>query len=97
MFGWLKKTASKADEALDQAKEDMSNTAEKVQKVLDESSKSVNIIIDVVLATLAVSIVGNVMNIGFSIAKHKRENVPSKIIIQNLYLCAPKGRHNEQK
>ncbi len=92
MFNWLKKTASKADEALDQAKEDLSNTAEKVQKVLDDSSRSVNVIIDVVLVTLAVSIIGNIVNIGFSIAKHKHSDTSTKIIIQNLHLYSTKGK-----
>ena len=92
MFNWLKKTASKADEALDQAKEDMSNTAEKVQEVLDESSKSVNVIIDVVLVTLIVSTIGNILNIGFSVSKHKQASTQPKIVIQNLNLVLPKGK-----
>lgn len=95
MFGWLKKTADKADVAIDQVKKDMSETAGKVQEVLDESNKSVNVIINVVLITLGVSILGNIINIGLSISKHKQTSVPSKIIIQNLYLGVPKGPKNE--
>lgn len=95
MFNWLKKTADKADTAIEQVSKDMSETAGKVQEVLDESNKSVNVIINVVLVTLGVSILGNIINIGLSISRHKQMNVPSKIVIQNLYLGVPKGPKNE--
>lgn len=95
MFGWLKKTADKADGAIDQVRKDMSETAGKVQEVLDESNKSVNVIINVVLVTLGVSILGNLINIGLSISRHKQTSAPSKIVIQNLYLGVPKGPKHE--
>jgi len=95
MFGWLKKTADKADGAIDQVKKDMSETATKVQEVLDESNKSVNVIINVVLVTLGVSVLGNIINIGLSIARHRQPTAPSRVVIHNLYLGVPKGPKNE--
>ena len=89
MFNWLKKTASNADEVLTQTKKDISNTADKVQQVLDESGKNVNIIINVVLVALGVSIVGNIVNVGLAISRHRTMSNPN-VIIHNLYLKSPK-------
>lgn len=88
MFGWLKKTASNADEVLTQTKKDISDTADKVQQVLDESGKNVNIIINVVLVALGVSIVGNIINVGLAISRHRNTTKPS-VVIHNLYLKSP--------
>ena len=85
MLGFLKKTASKADEAIDQASKDMTTTANKVQKALDESGKSVTVIINAMLITMGVSILANIVGILLNIHKNKQMKMP-KIIIQNLYL-----------
>lgn len=84
-MSFLKKTVAKADEAIDQAKKDMSNTADKIQKALDESGKSVTVIINAVLITLGVSITANIVNIILDICRHRRSVNPS-IIIQHLHL-----------
>lgn len=89
MFDWLKKTASNADEVLTQTKKDISDTADKVQQVLDESGKNVNVIINVVLVALGVSIIGNIVNVGLAISRHKSATNPS-VIVHNLYLKSPK-------
>ena len=97
MFNWLKKTANKAEDAIDQAKKDMSNTAEKVQQVLDDSSKSVNTIINIVLITLGISVLGNIVNTAVSVCKYKRASTPSSVTIkiENLYLGGTKSGRNE--
>lgn len=83
MFNWLKKTAKKADDTMDQVKNDCADTSEKLQKVLDESSESVKIIVKVMTIALVVSITANVINIVGIIKNHRK--VPT-ISIQNLYL-----------
>ena len=83
MFNWIKKTATKADETLDQTKKDIAETADKVQQVLDESGKSVNTVIKVVTIALIVSVVANIINIGSTILHGKSK---STVVIENLYL-----------
>lgn len=85
MFGWLKKTVKKADDALDQTKKELSDTSEKVQKVLDESSNSVKTAVKVLTIALGVSIITNVITIITTLSKHKSRKLPT-ITIQNLYL-----------
>lgn len=85
MFGWLKKTVKKADDALDQTKKELSDTSEKVQKVLDESSNSVKTAVKVLTIALGVSIITNVITIIATLSKHKSRKLPT-ITIQNLYL-----------
>lgn len=85
MFGWLKKTVKKADDALDQTKKELSDTSEKMQKVLDESSDSVKTAVKVLTIALGVSIITNVITIITTLSKHKARKLPM-ITIQNLYL-----------
>ena len=76
MFNWLKKTASKADDALDQAK-----------KSIDASEKSVKTIVNILGAALIVSIITNVITIGANISN--KRNAKGSVIIHNLYLGVP--------
>lgn len=76
MFNWLKKTAAKADDALDQAK-----------KSINASEKSVKTIINILSIALVVSIVANVVTIGTTVGNKK--NNPNTITIENLYLGGP--------
>lgn len=89
MFNWLKKTATKAENTLDQAQKDLSETSSKIQTVLDESGKSVQVIVDVLSIALIVSIVTNIITIGLNISSHKKAK--TSVIIQNLYI----GKKNE--
>lgn len=84
LFGKIKETAEKADETMEQAGKDLSDTSNKVQKVLDESGKSVQIIVKSVSIALLVSVAANVVNIILAIANRKNNN--AHIRIENLYL-----------
>ena len=88
MFKKIKHTVQKVDDTLDQVKTDLSDTSEKMQKVIDESSGSVRVIAKVVTISLAVSILANIISIFGVFAKTSKRRVPS-ITIQNLYLGAP--------
>lgn len=81
---WVKKTAGKADETLDQVKTDLNSTATKVQEVLNDSSKNVRTVINIVGIALLVSIFANIVTISLNINNHKREK--EAIVIHNLYL-----------
>lgn len=85
MFNWLKKTAKKTDDTLDQVKTDLSDTSEKMQKVLDESSESVKTVVKVLTVALGVSIVTNIITMACTLSKHKYRKMPA-ITIQNLYI-----------
>lgn len=87
MFKWLKKTSQKVDDALEQTKQDLNQTAGKIQAVLDESSNSVKIIGKVVIIALGVSIITNCITIFSTVSSHKLKT--SSITIQNLYLGGP--------
>ena len=87
MFKWLKKTSQKVDDALEQTKQDLNQTAGKIQAVLDESSNSVKVIGKVVMIALGVSILTNCITIFATVSSHKSK--PSSITIQNLYLGGP--------
>lgn len=84
LFGKIKETAEKADETMEQAGKDLSDTSNKVQKVLDESGKSVQLIVKSVSIALLVSVAANVVNIILAIANRKNNN--AHIRIENLYL-----------
>lgn len=84
LFGKIKETAEKADETMEQAGKDLSDTSTKVQKVLDESGKSVQIIVKSVSIALLVSVAANVVNIILAIANRKNNN--AQIRIEKLYL-----------
>ena len=85
MFNWLKKTAKKTEDTLDQAGKDLSETSEKMQKVLDESSDSVKNIVKILGVALMISILANGVNIFMAFSKHKARKTPT-ISIENLYL-----------
>lgn len=84
LFGKIKETAEKADETMEQAGKDLSDTSNKVQKVLDESGKSVQLIVKSVSIALLVSVAANVVNIILAIANRKNNN--AHIRIENLYI-----------
>ncbi len=84
LFGKIKETAEKADETMEQAGKDLSDTSNKVQKVLDESGKSVQLIVKSVSIALLVSVAANIVNIILAIANRRNNN--AHIRIQNLYL-----------
>jgi len=86
MFNGLKK---KAGEAIDSAKK----TAEKVQKTLDESGKSVQIVIVGTLIALGVSVLCNMVTIGMTVHATRVNKAHQPIIIENLYLGGkPNGK-----
>lgn len=84
LFGKIKETAEKADETMEQAGKDLSDTSNKVQKVLDESGKSVQLIVKSVSIALLVSVAANVVNIILAIANRRSNN--AQIRIEKLYL-----------
>lgn len=84
LFGKIKETAEKADETMEQAGKDLSDTSNKVQKVLDESGKSVQLIVKSVSIALLVSVAANIVNIIVAIANRKNNN--AHIRIENLYI-----------
>lgn len=84
LFGKIKETAEKADETMEQAGKDLSDTSNKVQKVLDESGKSVQLIVKSVSIALLVSVAANIVNIILAIANRKNNN--AHIRIENLYI-----------
>ena len=87
IFGWLKRASGKAEDTLDQTKKDTSETAGKIQQTLDESSKGVHTVVEVIIIALGVSIITNVITIGLNIANHKTNK--RGIVIEKLYLGAP--------
>ena len=89
MFGWLKKFGKKANDTLDQTKQDLNETAGKIQEVLDESNDSVKVIAKVVVVALTVSILTNCVTMFVTLSKHKYRKIPT-ITIQNLYLGGQK-------
>lgn len=89
MFNWLKKTAKKTEDTIEQAGKDLSDTSEKMQQVLDESSDSVKNIVKILGIALFVSILANGVNIFMALSKHKAGKIPT-ISIENLYLGGPK-------
>lgn len=89
MFNWLKKTAKKTEDTIEQAGKDLSDTSEKMQAVLNESSDSVKVIVKILTIALGVSILTNCITIFATLSKHKARKMPT-ITIQNLYLGGPK-------
>ena len=85
MFKWLKNTSKKVDDTLDQTKQDLNETAEKIQNVLDESGDSVKVIAKVIVIALGVSILTNCVTMFATLSKHRSRKIPT-IAIQNLYL-----------
>lgn len=85
MFNWLKKTTKKVNDTLDQTKQDLNETAGKIQEVLDESNDSVKIIAKVIVVALGVSIITNCVTMFATLSKHRSRKIPT-ITIQNLYL-----------
>lgn len=85
MFNWLKKTAKKTEDTIEQAGKDLSDTSEKMQAVLNESSDSVKVIVKILTIALGVSILTNCITIFATLSKHKARKMPT-ITIQNLYL-----------
>lgn len=84
LLGWLKRNAEKAEETLDQTKKDISETAGKIQKTLDESSKGVQTITEVIVIALGISILTNIITIGLNISNHSKNK--KAIVIHNLYV-----------
>ena len=64
-------------------------TAEKVQKTLDESGKSVQMVITGTLVALGVSILCNIITIGMTVHATKIGRHQQPIVIENLYLGGP--------
>ena len=81
----VKEMANKANETLDQAKKEVGDTSKKIQKALDESGNSVNILVKAMLGAIFVSILGNLVNIGLSVMSKKRNTTPS-IVVDKLYI-----------
>lgn len=88
VFGWLKKASGKAEDVMDQTKKDISETADKIQETLNQSSKGVQTIVEVITIALGISILTNIITIGLNISNHKFSK--HSIVIQNLYLETPK-------
>lgn len=84
LFNWLQKTSSKANEALDQTKKDISETAGKIQLALDESSNGVKKVVGIITIALGISILTNIITIGLNISNHR--NNKNAVVIHNLYL-----------
>lgn len=85
MLKWLKNFGKKANDTLDQTKQDLGETAGKIQEVLDESNDSVKVIAKVVVVALTISILTNCVTMFATLSKHKYRKIPT-ITIQNLYL-----------
>lgn len=91
----MKEMANKANETLDQTKKEVGDTSKKIQKVLDESGDSVNILVKAMLGAIFVSILGNLVNIGLSVMNKKRNTTPS-IVVDKLYIL-PKSLNVTKK
>lgn len=85
MFKWLKNTSKKVDDTLDKAKTELTETSDKIQKVLDEGGDSVKVAVKGLIVVFGVSILTNTLNIILALSKHKTTKTPT-ITIQNLYL-----------
>lgn len=84
LFSSLKKAADSADKTLKKTREDVTVTADKIQKTLDESGKGVQIVMKTIVVTLCVSILTNFITVGLNLISRKPKK-PS-IVIHNLYL-----------
>ena len=89
LFGKIKDKVNKAEENLGQVKKDVVETTNKMQTVLDESSKSVQILVTVGTVAIIIGIFANTVSIMANISKHKRNQMPT-IVIQRLYLGGEK-------
>lgn len=77
MFKWLKKTAEKADVAIDETKKQVAETANKAKIVLDESGKNVKRIM------MAAGVVVVLQSIVTAVAIFKlRSNKTQEIIVK---------------
>ena len=84
----MKEKVSKAEENLGQVKKDVVETTNKMQTVLDESSKSVQILVTAGTIAIIVGVIANAISIMANLSKHKRNQMPT-IVIQRLYLGGP--------
>lgn len=83
----------KAAALLDSAKKDVNETATNIQKTLDESGKSVKMVITGTLIALGVSILCNFITIGMTVHVTKSNKGSQPIVIENLYLGGkPNGK-----
>ena len=79
------KAVEKADKALETVNKELTDTSKEIQKTLDNSGKSVQMIVKGIGIFLVVSIITDIITLGVSLAKTKA-NKGSSITIQNLYL-----------
>lgn len=76
----IKRTAEKADKALDSA-----------QEALDNSSKGIQTVIDILSVALIASITANIITIGINIYNARKHRAPGNhIVIHNLFLGGSK-------